>query len=227
MSDDYLMPKEAKDVPRPFLLVCEGMSDVRFVGSLLGHNKIADCNVGCPSKEGLGKGSGIDAIPDYLLAIGAITQGKGKLRGLIVFVDANDEPDKRFAKMQDALFDSGFPKPTKPFSIEGDPVRVAVFLVPGEGKTGTLDNLLLEAALKKNPAMQACLDKFCECTGNVKSWKQNKQAKMRLSTLVAASCQGNPWASASIMWSEEGNPVPVDSECFTPISAFLKRFITP
>jgi hypothetical protein len=227
MSDDYLLPKEAKDVPRPFLVVCEGMSDVRFVGSLLEHNKITDYNVGCPSREGHGRGSGLDAIPAYLLAIGAITQGKQKLRGILVLADSNDKPDERFSKIQTALSAAGFPKPSTPFNVEGGSVRVGVFLVPEEGKKGTLDDLLLEAALQNNPPMRTCLDNFCECTGNVKSWKHNQQSKMRLSSLVAASCKDNPWASAAIMWSEEGNPIPISSDTFTPITNFLKRFIAP
>lgn len=227
MSDEYLLPKEAKDLPRPFLVVCEGMSDVRFVGSLLERLTVTNCVVGCPSREGLGKGSGFEALPAYLLAIRGITKGKQNFRGILVMVDANDKPDQRLTTIQTALSDAGFPAPTKGFAIEGNPFRVAIFLIPGAKKNGTLDDLLLEAALKKKPEMQACLDAFCNCTGNVKSWKPNQQSKMRLSALVAACCQGNPWASAAIIWSEDDNPVPIDSECFADIAKFLTAFTSP
>ena len=153
-----------------------------------------------------------------------LPQGKQTLRGILIMVDANDKPTQRFSMMQEALLDANFPAPAKPFMVEGDPFRVAIFLIPREGENGTLDNLLLEAALNKNPEMRTCLDNFCDCTGEVKSWTQNQQSKMRLSALVAASCQNNPWASAAIMWSEKGSPVPIESEYFIHIAKFLMVF---
>jgi hypothetical protein len=227
MSDKYRLPREAKekDVKSPFLVVCEGMSDVRFVCELLEHKGITTCGVGCPSDKGLGGGSGFDAIPEYLSGVKVITIGRDMLRGLLIMADADDEPAKRFSALQQALTDAGFPAPEKPFMIlKKDSFRVAIYLVPKEGENGTLDCLLLEAALKNNPKMGVCLDAFCDCTGRVKSWTQNKQCKMKLSALVAASCEKNPWASAAIMWSEEGCPVPIDSDCFVAIANFLKDF---
>jgi hypothetical protein len=220
----YLLPKEPKDVPYPFLVVCEGMSDARFVCKLLEYNGIAAYNVGCPSSAGFGTGSGLEAIPKYLLAIQAITAGKETLHGILIMVDANDKPTQRFSMMQEALKDANFPAPVKPFMVEGDLFRVAIFLIPKEGENGTLDGLLLEAALNKTPEMRSCLDNFCDCTGEIKSWTQNQQSKMRLSALVAASCQNNPWASAAIMWSEKGCPVPIESEYFIHIAKFLMAF---
>ncbi|MGD0972301.1 MAG: DUF3226 domain-containing protein [Desulfobaccales bacterium] len=221
MSDEYLIPKDVRDVPRPFLIVCEGMSDVRFIGSLLEHIGITTCSVGCPSREGLG-----NSIPRYLQGIRAITLGKESFRGILIIIDANDKPTQQFTTIQQALRNANFPAPEKPFSVEGDLFRVAVFLIPRKGENGTLEKLLLEAALENRPDMQTCLDNFCDCTRSVKTWTTNQQAKMRLSALVAASCQDNPWASAGIMWSEPGNPVPIESECFNHIADFLKIFVS-
>ncbi len=221
MSVEYLLPKDAKDIPRPFFVVCEGMSDARFICSLLTHMGITTCSVGCPS--GLGSGSGLDSIANYLIGIQAITIGKDTLRGLLIIIDANDKPTQRFSDIQKALSDANFPVPSEAFKIEGDP-RVAVYLIPRQGENGTLDNLLLEAALQKNPQMQKCLDDFSDCTGSVKTWTPNQQSKMRLSALVAAFCQKNPWASAALMWSDKGNPVPIESDRFNDIADFLKAF---
>jgi|GEM_PF-458075 len=231
MSDRYSLRKDATDVPYPFLIVCEGMSDVRFVCSLLEYRNITTCSVVCPSKEGLGRGSGLDSIPNCLRAIYAITKGKQTLRGILIIIDANDKPDERFTAMQKAFIDANFPAPKKPFTVEvftadGDTFRVAIFMLPKEGENGALETILLEAALNNNPKMKTCLDNFCDCTGEVTSWTPNQQSKMRLSALVAASCQNNPWASAGIMWSEKGCPVPIESDCFTHISAFIEGFIS-
>jgi hypothetical protein len=202
------------------------MSDARFLCELLTFKGIDTCSVGCPSDE-FGGGSGLQAIPEYLIAVQGFIKGRiQELRGILIMVDANDKPAKRFSSMQEALSVADFPVPSKAFTIEGDDPRVAIFLLPKEGENGTLDSLLLEAALKRAPKMRACLDNFCDCTGKVKSWTQNQQSKMRLSALVAASCRKNPWASAAIMWSEKGNPVPIKSECFNHISEFLTAFST-
>lgn len=229
MSDKYILSKQPGDLHHPLLIVCEGWSDARFVSRLLEYKTIANCSVGCPSIGGFGGGGGLEGIQKYLLAIQGITAGKKTLRGILLMIDANDKPDQRFSIMQKALTDAKFPAPTKsfkiePYTVEGDPFRVAIFLIPKEGEKGTLDALLLEAALNENPKMRDCLDKFCDCTGKVKSWTPNKQSKMRLSALVAASCENNPWASAAIMWSEKGCPVSIESKSFTRIAEFLTAF---
>jgi hypothetical protein len=56
------------------------------------------------------------------------------------------------------------------------------------------------------------------------SSNQNQQAKMKMSALVAVSCKDNPWGSAAMIWSDDGNPVPIDSSCFSHIADFLKAF---
>ena len=117
-----------------------------------------------------------------------------------------------------------FPVPKSPFSIEGNDFRVAVYLLPGEGKTGTLEHLLLDAAFAKTASLQNCLDEFSTCTGALRSSKPNKLAKMRMSALAAAFCEDNPWCSANTMWSDDKNPVPIDSACFDHIGDFLMRF---
>ncbi len=117
-----------------------------------------------------------------------------------------------------------FPVPRSPFSIEGNDFRVAAYLMPGEGKTGTLEHLLLDAAFAKVASLQKCLDDFSTCTGALRSSKPNNLAKMRMSALAAAFCEDNPWCSANTMWSDKKNPVPIDSACFNHIGDFLTRF---
>jgi hypothetical protein len=225
MSDKYLLPKIPKNI-LPFLVVCEGISDARFVCELLELKKISTCSVGCPSNDGLGGAGGVQAIPRYLLGIQAIIKGKQTLSGILVMVDADDKPAQRFQTMRKALTDAEFPAPEKPFTITIAPPRTAIFLIPKEGENGTLDSLLLEAALKHRPQMRVCLDNFCDCMGNIKSWTQNQQSKMRLSAVVAASCQENPWATGAIMWSEKGCPVPINSDCSVHVSDFLAAFVS-
>jgi len=117
-----------------------------------------------------------------------------------------------------------FPTPKDPFRIEETDLRVAVYLMPGEGKTGTLEHLLLDAVFAKTENLLDCLDKFSTCTGALRSAKPNQLAKMRMSVLAAAFCEDNPWCSANTMWSDDNNPVPINSTCFDDIGNFLTKF---
>ncbi len=219
--DEYVLPGEGPlKRTRPFLAVCEGFGDVRFVSALLVQNGLTVYDVGCPT-QARGFGDGKDAIPKYLQAVASDKRG---LRGLTVIVDADDDPDKAFGRAIAALDSARFSPPSKPFDAGGSDIRIGVFIVPGHNKKGTLEHLLLEAAVKRNPDMKQCLDVFSDCTGSVKSWAPNQQAKMKIAALVAAFCENNPSCSLAWVWGEKGNPIPLDSDCFGELVAFLSEF---
>src|SRR5262249_30850629 len=145
------------------------------------------------------------------------------LLGLLIVVDADLDPTAQFKMASEALEANGFPKPTKPFSIEvHNGLRVAVFIIPGKDRTGTLEHILVEAAFRKNPKMGKCLDEFADCTGVIPTATENQQAKMKMSSLAAAYCIGNPWASDAMLWHSKGNPVPIDSDLFHPLVDFIQ-----
>jgi len=223
-----MLPHLVDKIPHPFLIACEGYGDAVFFCALLEHMKIANCNVGCPSRAG-GHGTGVEAISKYLQAVqSSIQLGKATLRGILVVPDADRNATTRFTEMSGYLTGAGFAAPSKAFSMEGNPLKSGVFIMPGDGKTGTLEHLLWEAAITKNPKLKKCVDKFCRCTGgHINSASSNAKAKMQVSAIVAAHCQGNPWASPAMIWHEKDNPIPIDSPCFKDIADFLVAFTTP
>jgi hypothetical protein len=207
-----------KDIPLPFLIVCDGYSDVRLIDKLLQYCHISNCNVGCKS----------DAFhPDlskYLAALKSIlSRQSGVIRGVLIVMDADTSPKSAFSAACKAFEFAEFPVPSKPFTIEELNPRVAVYIIPGVKRKGTLEHLLLEAAYKKNPKAKKCTDKFLHCIGKVRC-SSNMDAKMRMSALVAATCSENPWASAAMIWSDKGNPVPINSPCFDHLTHFLRKF---
>jgi len=208
-SDEFVLPqKEVHKRTRRFIAVCEGYADARFISALLVHMKLTEYDVGCPTQGG-GFGDGRDAIPIYLKAIAVVPRG---LSGILIVTDANDDPDKIFQQMADGLKDAGFPCPTEPFTLKQEnDFRVAVFLVPGAKKKGTLEHLLLEALFAKSPVMEKCVADFLECTAFAKSWADNQQAKMKLGSLISACCEENPFCSLAWVWGVKGNPIPIDS----------------
>jgi len=221
----YILQQVFDKIPHPYIAVCEGMGDARFISSLLKLRKITNCSVGCPSDKG-GHGSGKDAILSYLRTVQtAIKTGKASLRGLIIVADADTNSGQRFTEMAGALRDAGFPVPSQAYSIEGDPMRAGVYIIPGVGRTGALEHLLWDAAVRQTPTIEGCVASFFACMGE-KIATENKRAKMKMSAVVAASCVDNPWASPALIWSQEDNPVPIDSECFSHLADFLINFTT-
>jgi hypothetical protein len=202
------------------------MGDARLIDELLKLNQIASCSIGCPSQAS-SKGQGRGAFPRYLASIQTARTrfNSVPLRGLLVVADANGNAAKSFKDVSESLQESKFPVPSRAFNIEEvDRLRVAVYLVPGEGETGTLEHILLRAVFKKSPDLEGCLDNFSTCTGGLRSTDPNLQAKMRMSALAAAFCEENPWCSPNLIWSTAGNPVPIDSDCFAGLSKFLADF---
>jgi hypothetical protein len=222
----FIQPRTLDVLPHPFFIATEGMGDARFIEELLKFKGIANCSVGCPSRESARGKTGKDAFPDYFASI-QIARSRAnstRLLGLLVVADADTNAEKAFKATATALESAMFPTPKDAFSIEGSGLRVAVYLLPGEGKTGTLEHLLLKAAFAKTASLQKCLDDFAACTGALRSSKPNNLAKMRMSALAAAFCEDNPWCSANTMWSDEKNPVPINSACFNHIGDFLTKF---
>ncbi len=222
----YIQPPELQLLPHPFFIATEGIGDARFVDELLKFKGITNCSVGCPSQRSAKGKTGKDAFADYFASI-QVARGRlnsARLQGLLVMADANGSPGKAFAAITSALESAMLPAPEKPFSIEENGLRVAVYLLPGEGKTGTLEHLLLEAIFARTETLQDCLDKLSTCTGALRSSRPNQLAKMKVSVLAAAFCEDNPWCSANTMWSDDNNPVPINSACFDDIGKFLIRF---
>ncbi len=221
-DNDILIPRESPiRRSQPFVVVCEGHSDARFVSALLKHRTIANCNVGCPTPTTV-DGDGRSKIPEYVRAIASNKKG---LHGVFILIDANGDPGKAFDFSVKALASPGFPVPDEPFTVhESGGMRTAVFLVPGKGRTGTMEHLFLQAALKKNPDAGECLVKFADCTKACKKWEENDQAKMKVGALVAAFCQDDPLCSLSWIWKKKFNPIPIESDCFEPLSNLLVRF---
>jgi hypothetical protein len=183
---------------------------------------------------------GKDAIGRYIDSISNwfSLHSERPLQGILILIDADDDPRSAFGLACKALQDAGLHAPSRAFacetgeSKEGNPVTVAVYLIPGPmqngvQETGTLEDILLRAAFEKNPQFEGCLDAFIGCIGKAPELKSNKKAKMRLSALVGASFPSNPWASVDkLLASSKNDLVPIDSIHFKPLGDFLANFCT-
>ena len=222
-----ILPHKVERIETPFIVACEGFNDVCFVEQLLNIKRIENCRVGCPSRTGVG-GDGKDYLNKYLsaIALAANNDTVPMLRGLLVVVDADDSPQRAFDLACSALRYAEYPVPDSAFTAKNkNGVRTAVYLIPGENETGTLEHLLLRAAFDSSKDREPCIDSFLNCIGRAPANKPNVLAKMQMSALVAASFPTNPWATPGyLLQSSRNDIVPIDSIHFKHLADFLAEF---
>lgn len=152
--------------------------------------------------------------------------------GFLIVGDADTSHVKAFQYLSESITEADLPVPSQPFVIEnieldGEHTRVGIYIIPGKGRTGCLEHLLLEAVLSHDPSKHACIDGFMRCVRSPTDCTENQLAKMKLSSLIGASCRKNPFASSGLVWKDDDNPIPIDSECFNDLSLMLKQFASP
>jgi hypothetical protein len=81
--------------------------------------------------------------------------------GVVLDADAKETPTLRFNRMADALSDTGFPHPPAAEVVVGAP-RTGVFVLPGGGAQGTLEDLLLECSALVYPTLRSHAERFID-----------------------------------------------------------------
>ena len=143
-----------KEINKPYLLLVEGKTDKHFVEALI--RKLPVDNVQVLLTEGRDNYSRI--LQTFVLTSGF----KSMVRRLGLIRDNDDDPDAAFKSIKSALAKSGLPCPKHPEEFtSGKPPIVGVFLIPGRGKEGCLEDLCL-ATRPDHPTM-ACVDEFMVC----------------------------------------------------------------
>jgi hypothetical protein len=203
----------------PFVVVCEGYRDAKFVCALLDRLKINNCDITFPQQgrdEGADGESGISTMVRLLSAVDTVD-------GIAVVRDADLDADDSFKKAC-AGYTKPFLAPKAPFAVEQGKKRSAVFLIPGKGKTGALEHLLLEAISATHAALAECIKRFEECNAHVAGWTDNKKAKLRVQCAIAGFCRDDPTSSLAYIWHRADNPIDIASPAFQELADFLTVF---
>lgn len=220
--DEKELKREKSFEPEsPYVIVCEGFQDSGFICALLKRLGITNCDVAFPKK----RRDGANGKGGIAQMVGLLKDRK--LDGVAVIRDADDDPADALLEAQ-AAFSDPYSAPAAPFLIEQEKNRTGIFLIPGNGKTGTLDDLLFSAiAAPHRPAIE-CVETFHACSAWTAGWTNNKKAKMKMHSLVAAVCQDDPGCSLGFIWSKGAdNPVDISSPVLKELADFLKAFSTP
>jgi len=211
------------EVRQPTLVLCEGKRDASFVLHLAEQRGINGIQIGFPDPN-TAAANGKDSFGKFLTRLRGRT-GFKNLRHLVILRDRdNDDPDTAFRDVVRQITEAG--KYLVPVALEresGGIPGITVRLIPDTQTPGNLDVLLLSAIDAMHP-LSHCFGPYFDCCG-LEAIPIGDAAKIKLTTIVAASCRKNPSASLSFVWSQAGNPIPLESTKFDDLADFLRRFV--
>lgn len=223
------------DFNRPWLLLCEGWSDVRFFEKLFEHHGIGkDFIIKKPSKPNDPNFGGRECFGEYLDSIATNQTFIDNVEVILVVADSDDDPAANSVKDEIVKanklandMDTELPIPTAERTMARATNRgksIVVLLLPMDSP-GNLESLCLTAAYSRWP-IETELDEFVSKTP-ASGWSAGKQAKMRMQTILAANNEKQPDAGFASSWTKkEKYRVPVNHACFDELVSFIRDFLS-
>ncbi len=211
---------------RPWLILCEGESDRRFFNQLIETRAIPnEFQVRFPSRSPTDRTGGRSRFGPWLMAA-TLNTGWPSIRAVLIVSDNDDSPNASFEEVRASLAAGDWRAiPT----AEGQVAKAKNFpdtviqMVPSN-QIGGLEDLCLLAAYSKWQNIEAPLGVYAQAAG-VGSWGATKQSKMKLQSLIAATCQARPDAGFMGHWREDSQyHVPMDHDAFDDLADVLLRF---
>ncbi len=214
------------DIVEPTLVVGEGARDASFIHHLTTNRGLQGIQVAYPEIE-TAQGTGASSQGRYLEGLRTKPGFKEKLRNVIVMRDADTDPAVSFADVIEQLQAVEWIQhlPIAPNERSAGNPTITVRIIPNHGEQGNLDSLLLGAIKPDHPLLH-CFEPYFACCG-LEAHPLGVVAKVKLATIVAASCPKNPGSSLVFIWSKACNPIRLDSPQFNDLVEFLRSYSTP
>lgn len=209
---------------RPYLVLCEGESDKRFLDRLIAKRGIPNSfQTKFPDRDG-GNIGGRQKFGRWLSLVSDNENFIQNVKAVIIVSDNDLVPKDSWDEIVAELNIADFPVPPEERVIakkKGYP-PVCVLMIP-KGTPGDLETLCIEAAYEKWKIKPA-IDAFVEATP-AKEWVVTRKSKMMLQAILAATCAPRPDAGFAGHWREkEEYHLPLGSPAFSDIADFLANF---
>ena len=192
------------------LLVVEGRDEQLFFTALMQH-------MGQSGIQVLPVGGKTQLAPN--LAALVRTVGFADVCALGIVRDADQDAQAAFQSVCEALRAAGLPVPLDVLQLAGDSPYVIVMIVPGNGRTGSLEDLCLQA-VQPDPAMR-CVARWLECLEEsglpVPASPSKAQTQVFLASRPKVPLRVGEAASAGY-W-------PFDQLAFQQVSEFLEHLL--
>jgi hypothetical protein len=206
----------------PLVLVCEGKADDCFFRKIIDERRLQSFNV-IPA-------NGFEGIERALKGIRADPAGFVKMRGVLIAADSRDEPNATFDKVATMVRRAGYAVPEAPLEVTNETPRMAVMLIPGPTRVGSLETLCVDAIIGDRAWLRDCIDAFLGCGElDALNWTPEKLSKARFCALVAATFRHDPSRATSLAFSaneKRGVPqmISTRARCFDEIGGWLGEF---
>jgi hypothetical protein len=227
--DDEVLPQQIElNENIPLTLICEGKADGCFFSKMIEERRLQPFNV-IPS-------NGFPDIEKYLKGIRA-DRAFDRTKGVLVVADSRNDSEGTFRKVATMLRRAGYePIPTAVLEITAGIPRIAVMLLPGPKQNGSLETLCFDAMSEDRKWLRQVINGFLSyiryvSRGRIESrkWSDEKIAKSRLCTLVAATFSYDPSRAISLAFSaseKKGVPQMISTKrpSFDRVERWLNEF---
>jgi hypothetical protein len=207
------------------LILCEGNSDKAFFNALIEKRRLPRYQAVYPKIDGE-RGAGCSKFGSHLRTAIHGSESFKIVRRIVIVCDNDSNPQASFNNAVAQAVSAGFNQPTHRMQIVMTPglPELAIITVPlGATENGSLESLLLEAALRKWPDVIDPIADYAAAT-NIMRWHSHKQAKAKLRCLIAAICEQRPDLDIGMMWlRREACQIPVTDSVFDGIAQVLTQ----
>lgn len=183
------------------VMMVEGKDEVNFFDAMLRHLQIGDCEI----QDVGGKDQFSVKAPALLRRSGL----RDLLAAVAVVRDADADANGAFRSARDILRKEGLAVPERMGEYSSGKPRVGIYIMPGSGETGMLEDLCLRS-VEAHPAM-LCVHGFMDCVqgaGLMIGNPAKARAQAFLSAMpeivqsVGVAAQRGYWSFASDEFSE-------------------------
>lgn len=185
----------------PNYIICEGISDKCFLQWLINERNLPACDIWFPTVADDNSG-GHSKFESYLSISIGIESFIENTKRVVVLTDNDVNPAERFEETRQMLTNVGFNAPASPkvfVSTENLP-DVAIFMLPSEGKNGTLESYLLPSMHEKW-GLEVALNQFVAASP-ANDWALNKQAKAKVQSMLSVTCKTHPFTGLGHLWTQ-------------------------
>ena len=161
-------------IKEPVVVLVEGKDEELFLPEFLTARKL-------PQVQFLPYG-GKEKLGVYLRTL-IITPGFDTVRSVGVVRDADSDCTAAFKSVVYALKNAKLPAPTNELVVHNGPPRTAVFIAPGNGQPGELEDCLL-ASVNDRPALP-CINTLVDCIETATKKNISKRSKAKVWTFLA------------------------------------------
>lgn len=209
------------------LLLCEGSMDKTFFEELIAARGLPEFQVQFPLGA-LDSTGGISKFGHFLK--GNINEQFLKIvRGVLVVADNDDNPAGNFALVRQQIRDAGYGEPMRELEFVPSPQPlppIAIMMLPLNGQKGNLESVIKPAAFEKWPDLEQPVNAYCAASP-ANDWSVGKQDKMKLQSIIAATCEANPYCTVSTLYRENAQyHIPLGSPLFADVAQVLSDFDT-